>query len=1178
MTTHLSVRIAWHDNAWNGCICNAPHLNASCLTHDYIRESREDQKERDSANMQLASLAGWLPPCSRDTATYASQGYTLTHYDPLDFRNLPPVTESIPPFSCCPSPYKWMREENFEEISRSESLLIRQPEKPRERGWVVEADRQKALLKHFWGKLEPEHSLIFYYCNQGNPLDETSSRILIGVGRLVELGQPEKFGVKPGSTEQFPVWSRRVTQDYPNQGVRIPYQEYIQGGHPVENIICKVPANALQSFSYVAEHVTDDIAISILECILQSIDQVAIDGYIHGDWEQRIAWLNEALGEVWNARGPYPGIGSVLQYLTFTRGIEYHKKILLPMVKDGRNPYDYILNILNGKSEPISDKYTSGLLNCRTRWLAMKSRQALLALLMRFELTPQQVERIASPDQRAIAGIFATEEELLENPFIIAEMDMGTTTSAPVALETIDHGMRPGGDGLFFLSDDEIALDDRRRVRAVAQHVLRDAANDGDTVLPVHDLFKRIGKRFPEKRACRPDYEIFASDASFHSSILWMQLDCDPKLIALSNIQELEKQCADVIRRRANKTHEIEFSMDQWYPKLISAFGEPQSLREKQALEEKTVALDALLRRKVCVLTGGAGTGKTSVLRVFLDTLEQQEGKEPYLLLAPTGKARVRLSTKTSRNTMTIHQFLLKMKWLSPETFTLLKSSIETPACFSTVVIDECSMISIDLLGTLMRAINIGWIKRLIFVGDPNQLPPIGPGRPFVDMIEWLQREYPDCVVTLETSMRRIEKTSDEVAEESIALALADGYRVTSSHASDDELLATVAKAESHGDLDVFFWNDYDQLLKGIETQLQKHLGIESGDYERFNETLGYNSKEWMKSESWQVLSPTRKHFFGTDDLNRYLQHTFRGKLIMTANNCRSGMPKPFGEQDLVVSDKVIQVVNRVMSGWPQKTGLDYVANGEIGLISNTKKSEKGDFLDVILSTQPEVSYRYYRGQAEDYLELAYALTVHKAQGSDFDTVIFVIPQSASNLSRELVYTGLTRFRRKLILAIEKDITPLLCLRNPETSNTRLRNTQMFQLLLRPEGVERPHLEALIHRTRRGEAVRSKSEVIVADILAALDISYKYEEPLYSRNDTSDFRLPDFTIRYDGDEYYWEHLGMLTLPSYREAWERKKVWYEDNGYAKRLITSQDGPDGSINAEEIEQVARQRIID
>ncbi len=107
--------------------------------------------------------------------------------------------------------------------------------------------------------------------------------------------------------------------------------------------------------------------------------------------------------------------------------------------------------------------------------------------------------------------------------------------------------------------------------------------------------------------------------------------------------------------------------------------------------------------------------------------------------------------------------------------------------------------------------------------------------------------------------------------------------------------------------------------------------------------------------------------------------------------------------------------------------------------------------------------------------------------------------------------------------------------------------------------------------------VRSKSEVIVADMLTSLGISYEYEQKLASKDDPNDFKLPDFTVSYEGDTFYWEHLGMLSVPSYREAWDRKRQWYEDNGYLDRVITSEDGADGSIDAAEIERIARKKIL-
>lgn len=1177
MTTHLSVRLAWHDRAWDGHVCDAPHLNAHCIVHQHIRDSRNDERERGAAGKPLEELDGWLPPCSRDPAAYAARGFTIVHQDPLEFRKLPAVSESIPPYSSCPAPYRWMREEFFQEVCEAEDLSIRGPDNPRSNGWAFEPDRQRELLKRFWGKLEPKNSLVFYYCNHGNPLDENAPRIVVGVGRVAEVGPQLHFGTTPKYQDQYPVWSRRITQAYPDQGVRIPYQEYLRDGHPADDIICRVPRNALLPFSYGGEHVSDDVAVAIIERVIQCVERVKAEGHVAADWERHLAWLNDALAEAWTGRGPFPGAGSVLQYLGFSKGTSFQRTVLAPMANQGKDPWEYVLSILDGKIEPDAVSYRAGLLKARERWGLLKSRHALLSKLARFELSPGQVQRIANPDQRAASGIDATEDALVANPYILAESDLGAADSDPVALETVDHGLRPEGNAALFPDDDEVSHDDRRRVRAVGVAVLQEAASSGDTVLTFGDFLSRIIDRFPERRACRPDREIVLAEMDFYQRLLWTALDSDPELVALKHLQSLEKVIASMIKRRAKKVNPAADPPIDWLAALRGLFGEPKSDRERVALDEKQVALGTLFSRRLCVLTGGAGTGKTSVLKVFLQELVRTEGRHPTLLLAPTGKARVRLSTKTERNAMTIHQFLLKQGWFVPDIFVLKPQSDQSPYQVTTVIIDECSMIPTDLFGTLLRALDSGPLSRLILVGDPNQLPPIGPGRPFADIIEWLQREHPECIAPLGVCMRTDDER-DIPAENSIALALADGYRASVVSPGDDEVLAAIARGESAGDLEVVFWDNHDELLAKLKGRMADLLGIRDDDYQSFNRSLGIDAKNWVHSEAWQILSPTRAQHFGTDDLNRLIQLEYKGGLIANAKNPWSKVPRPFGEQEIVYTDKVIQVINRSIKGWPRDTGLDYVANGEIGIVRSTTKGDRGDYLDAVFSTQPDVSYRYFGKQVEENLELAYALTVHKAQGSDFEVVFLIIPQKASTLSRELIYTGLTRFRRKLVLLIEKDIEPLRRLRSPDCSDTRLRNTHMFTLALRPDEVKRPHMEALIHRTRKGIAVRSKSEVVVADVLDALGISYAYEQPLYSPSNQKDFRLPDFTVSFEGDVYYWEHLGMLSIPSYREAWERKRKWYEENGYAVKLITSQDGPDGSIDAATIEQTARQRILE
>jgi hypothetical protein len=355
---------------------------------------------------------------------------------------------------------------------------------------------------------------------------------------------------------------------------------------------------------------------------------------------------------------------------------------------------------------------------------------------------------------------------------------------------------------------------------------------------------------------------------------------------------------------------------------------------------------------------------------------------------------------------------------------------------------------------------------------------------------------------------------------------------------------------------------------------MKQLLGVadDPNAYGSLNKSLGVEDvkrPEPTHAEHWQILSPVRNHEFGTIELNRRVQQKYRSSLLKA-----KGYKKPFGEERIVWTDKVMQKFNRGAKAWPPgDNNLNYVANGEIGLVTYTH----ADYLDVKYSTQPEVSYRYFRNQVDENLELAYALTVHKSQGSDFDYVFLVLPSAATTLSRELLYTGLTRFRKKIVLLLERDTRILETLRNPAASDTLNRNSNLFVLAVRPDDVEHYYPSHLIHRTSKGVLVRSKSEVIIADILSRLGASYEYEQKLVSRDDPHDFRLPDFTVSFEGDTFYWEHLGMLAVPSYREAWERKRQWYENNKYLDRVITSEDGLDGSIDAAAIERIARTKIL-
>jgi hypothetical protein len=263
------------------------------------------------------------------------------------------------------------------------------------------------------------------------------------------------------------------------------------------------------------------------------------------------------------------------------------------------------------------------------------------------------------------------------------------------------------------------------------------------------------------------------------------------------------------------------------------------------------------------------------------------------------------------------------------------------------------------------------------------------------------------------------------------------------------------------------------------------------------------------------------------------------------------------------------------------------MANGEIGIVVGTHENYG---LNIEFASQSGYTYSFNRKQfggenEPPSLELAYALTVHKAQGSEFGKVILIIPNPCPLISRELLYTALTRQKKGVVVLIQGNPFDLLKYSSDEHSETRIMFTNLFQNPKPRKIGDRFLEENLIHTTSRGESVRSKSEVIIADRLASKGIIYQYESELEFKGAV---RIPDFTIRDDdsGVTYYWEHLGMLQNPEYKNKWDQKLKWYikneilpYDEGEDKRevLIVTQDDERGGISSQFIDQVIEKILI-
>jgi exodeoxyribonuclease V alpha subunit len=213
---------------------------------------------------------------------------------------------------------------------------------------------------------------------------------------------------------------------------------------------------------------------------------------------------------------------------------------------------------------------------------------------------------------------------------------------------------------------------------------------------------------------------------------------------------------------------------------------------------------------------------------------------------------------------------------------------------------------------------------------------------------------------------------------------------------------------------------------------------------------------------------------------------------------------------------------------------------------------------------------RYTRTEkVEDNLELAYAVSIHKAQGSEFGDTFVVIPSSdARPVSAELLYTALTRASRHCTLLIQQDIKSLLDARRRENAQTPQINSYLFKLHIAKDAFRqrRSWYEAgKIHEALSGDMLRSKSEVIIANLLHEREVPFRYELPLFAGDGT--LRLPDFTVTWHGKTYFWEHLGLLDQTHYAKEWDRKRAWYE-RWFPDQLLITKEGPHVSKSAAEV----------
>ncbi|OPY56983.1 MAG: ATP-dependent RecD-like DNA helicase [Pelotomaculum sp. PtaU1.Bin035] len=1083
-------------------------------------------------------------------------------------------------------------------------------------------DNEKRLIaaRNYFNQLTQDRSLIFYYANYSNPFSENEQKryVIVGVARLKEIGEELFYeNCSHKTKEKYAggfLWDRNISSHYPDQGLCLPYHLYYNRPEILEKFIF-VPDNP-RNFKYGTRLITDDDALDLIERFMEICSILKAEGDQSEDWSARIAWLQSLVAELWRSRGLYPGLAKVMDYLAFNEAIPYFKSEV--MAGREKEASVILFKFLDGRIKNIPDLQITKERQRKIirQWQLKNDDEKVLLknVLPRFDLNPDQIQRIIS-DAREGNGIEASLSEIADNPYILSEQFIGDGPDDVITFNKIDHGIFPSPE----LGGESLAdIDDWRRLWALCVERLKREYKHSflKASRVIHDINHKLSFLPEWKRHQFNERYLVVDEEEITGALTFREFNGE-KYIYLKDVFQAERDIEERIRSLANRpdiTFKSPVTEKHWHDYLYSANSllckqNPQKYEE--AIQGQVKVCRRIFSRPVCVLSGAAGTGKTTVIRSIIQAIEKAHGTgTAFQLLAPTGKAADRMREATQKPAATIHSFLAQRDWLN-DNLTFKKSGGKKEDGISTYIIDESSMLDLELAATLFRAINWATVQRLILVGDPNQLPPIGRGKVFAEVIDWLQEQKPECLGNLEINLRQMEnilngkgtgildladlfiRTASVKDEESVKEGEISHLKTEEAGTKAEQILRRVQEGgDIDRDLRVIYWNDYNDLDQKLTAVIISDMEEDTGStfdeerpYELWGTAFQKGGRE-RRPEYQQIISPYRGERFGTDYLNSLLQEKANG--YMLAKMGQMG--------NVTLFDKVIQYRNRPRSNpiWAYNTkvrGTEQIEiyNGELGFVKphpfdNDKWKGKYFTLkrfQVVFSRKSHywVGYGSELGKSskgwwlpaekvDENLELAYAISVHKAQGSEFERVYFILPaEKKTLLSKEMFYTAVTRSYRHCTILIQEDISPQLRMRRPESSHLININSSIFNFLPLPDELmllDGWYEEGKIHSTLAKYMVRSKSEVIIANMLFERGIPFKYEVPLFAPDGT--FYLPDFTITWHGEDWYWEHLGLIEQEEYRNHWETKRQWY-DNNFPGRLVTTEDSGNLSISARE-----------
>lgn len=1247
-TKHLSVRVPWHDAGWNGKVCSNPRENGSCMFLPRINENKNPDNEEKIADTWLHEITDEkiLPPCVGEKVHFMSEHkiykrvnhpYSKNENNNKFYGHYKETTLCYPGYSFSVVPYNWMLKNGKDNSSiKANELQIpydptKEPKLGFENTWVQQIDNQRAMLDTFINPIKPHCSLVFIYA-KNVPFVDTTSRVLIGVGHISEIGNLTEYDYDDALPKTFrsTLWERPVfhtiREGFKN-GFLLPYQEFFKMAEKNDSI--HIPdyiafAPTFEEFSFGSEWVTNDSAIESLLILHEKLKK--FEALLpNKNYEYQLKWIDGELSRLWKMRGPFPGLGAVLTGLKITEGnlVAWElDKLIRDEEKDEvvKNPWDFVDSIFKGDTSFLSNNLKIKISDTqKATWNSYsKDEKDFLQLMSRMNVDNDQVEMVINSKEKE-------QIEYLKNPYLLYEETRLDSTQFSVSI--IDKAVFADSSILenFPLSEltDLSTPLDKRRIRAFGIQILEIAALEGNTLLTDTQFVTKFDE-LPLLPLCNPSIRnLIAIEDFLKDEIIKNVLDADEELyyFKLKRFDSIKDKIKSFVQKRIKRNINIPIQQD-WLQLIENKFGKIDESkpnwykeRDKLARQEKANALDIISNSRVSVLIGPAGTGKTTLLNILCE--QQFISSGTILRLAPTGKARV----KMGKDAKTLAQFLIKGQRYDPETGRYFLNPDAEVVKYDTVIIDESSMLTEEQLAALLDSLT--GVERFILVGDYRQLPPIGAGRPFVDIIEYLSNEKKG-IAELKVLFRQFKQDSIPEKEiDRIDVRLGKWFSDDDIKKQDIDIFKEISDNKmENNNIKFIEWHnvkhleeilievtnsEIENLLKRIEGKILRNpqanfdASLGSNYYMEQSNWSGFGIESSKEIENWQILSPTRTAGYGTKVLNQKIQKTFRGKIkekaIFPGKFQKRKMNKPIGEDGIVYGDKIINIRN---TKWDKPWNkiynpndisddkiLKYMANGEIGI--HVGKYGAWDYdiprpLNISFSSQLGYSYVFkesdFQEEGDIQMELAYSITVHKSQGSGFKVVLFILPNPCPVLSRELFYTALTRQEDRIVILHQGNFKDYQKYTSGEYSETGKRLTDLFsepQLKI----INKKYYDTkYIQVSEKGEFMISKSEVIIADKLHNNKIQYVYEAAI--TDDKGVTIHPDFTIEDSdtGITYYWEHLGLLTKDDYRSKWKRKQEWYTRNKILdyitnsnadKQLIITRDKPDGGIDSTEIKEI-------